>query len=141
MRQYNERRHTDVEDFDRRAERRLGTTADHDEGAERGPIGYLDGHRYTGGNAVVFGQAIRERFSNDTAGGVPSTPGYDRRTDINKTEYDDEEASDDSGASFVTFSNDFAAIRNYMKEGDSGEAVDDPTDSVPGRSIKKRDTL
>ena len=31
----------------------------------------------------------------------------------------DDEASDDSGASFVTFSNDYAAIRNFMKEGDS----------------------
>lgn len=37
------------------------------------------------------------------------------------TEYN-EEASELSDASFVTFSNDYAAIRNFMKEGDTGES-------------------
>ena len=36
------------------------------------------------------------------------------------TEYNDE-ASDDSGASFVTFSNDCATIRNYVKDGEVSE--------------------
>ena len=42
----------------------------------------------------------------------------------NLTENGDE-ASDDSGASFITFSNDYAVIRNYMKEGDVANLADE----------------
>ena len=62
----------------------------------------------------------REELPNVTAGSERSSLGHDRRTDINQSEYTDE-ASDKSGASFITFRNDYAAVRNRMKEGDVGE--------------------
>ena len=118
--QYNERNGTYAEDIDRRAERRFGTTDDYDESTQRGTPGHSDSYRDTDRDASVFGQAIREKLSNDTAGSVSSTLGHDSRTDINQSEYDDE-ASGYLGASF-TFSNDYQAIRNFMKEGDTGES-------------------
>ena len=42
------------------------------------------------------------------------------RTDINQSEYTDE-ASDKSGAFFITFSNDYVVVRNYMKESAAGK--------------------
>ena len=121
--QYNERNGADAENIDRSAERRFSDTPDYDESAERGTIGYHNGNRNTDGNAAVFGQTLREEFSDVTAGSVPSTLGHDSRNSINQSEYN-EEAPGDSGASFITFSNDYATIRNFMKDGDVGEAID-----------------
>ena len=120
--QYNERRGLYVENFDGRAEREIGETADYDGSSQRGTIGYPDSNRYTGGNASVFGQTVREELQNDTGRSTSGTLGYDSGNDIKQSEYN-EEASDGSDASF-TFSNDYATIRNYMKEGDTNSAAD-----------------
>lgn len=122
--QFNERNNEYVENFDRRAERRLGTTADFDENPQSGSARNSDSYSDTGRNASAFGQVIRERFSDDNAGSASGGNGYDSRTGINQYKYDDE-ASDYTGAS-ITFSNDYQAIRNYIKEGDTGEETDAP---------------
>ena len=62
--------------------------------------------------------SIEESGSN---GGRDSENGKAAFRGEGLTEYGDE-ASDNSGASFITFSNDYAAIRNFMKEGDVGES-------------------
>ena len=49
------------------------------------------------------------------------------RTDINQSEYTDE-ASDKSGAFFITFSNDYVVVRNYMKESAAGKKTDPPVE-------------
>ena len=123
--QYNERNGAYAENIDRRAERETGETADYDESAQRGTLGYNHSDRNPHGNATVFGQTIREELPNVTAGSERSSLGHDRRTDINQSEYTDE-ASDKSGASFITFSNDYAAVRNYMKESAAGKKTDPP---------------
>ena len=41
------------------------------------------------------------------------------------TEYADE-AAEESGASFITFSNDYVVVRNHMKEGAVGKKTDPP---------------
>ena len=117
--QYNERYGVYVEKDYRRAESEISEAANYDESTQRGIVGYHDSNRYTAGTATVFGQAFAEELSNDTSGSVSSTPGYSNRNNLNQSEYSDE-ASDESGASFVTFSNDYAFYRNYMKEGDKG---------------------
>ena len=134
--QYNERNGAYAEDIDRRAERRFGTTADYDESAQRGTLGYSDSYRDTAGDVFVFGQAVREKLRHDITGSVPSTLGYDSRADINQSEYNDE-ASGEPGASSITFSNDYQAIRNFMKEGDVGEEVDNKEDSGVRFSLSK----
>ena len=123
--QYNERNGAYAENIDRRAERRLGTTADYDGDSQRGSSGDFDGHRNARGNATVFGQTIREKLPDVTAGSERSTPGHDSRNVVNQSEYTDE-ASDKSGASFITFSNDYVAVRNYMKESAAGKKTDPP---------------
>ena len=123
--QYNERNGAYAENTYRKAERRLGTTADYDESTQRRVPGSSDSYRNTHGNAAVFGQTIREELPNVTAGSERSSLGHDRRTDINQSEYAGE-ASDKSGASFITFSNDYAAVRNHMKEGAVGKKTDPP---------------
>ena len=120
--QYNERRGLYVENFDGRAEREIGKTADYDGSSQRGTTGYPDSNRYTGGNASVFGQTVREELQNDTGRSASGTLGYNRGNDIRQSEYN-EEASDEPGASF-TFSNDYATIRNHMKEGDTNSEAD-----------------
>ena len=121
--QYNERNGVDVEKNYRRAERRISATVNNDESTQRGLLGDSDRHRDTNGNATVFGQTLIEKLRNDTAGSEPIAPGHDSRNSINQSEYN-EEAPGDSGASFITFSNDYATIRNFMKNGDVGEATD-----------------
>ena len=121
--QFNERNGANVENFDRRAERRLGTTFDYDESAERGTLGHSDEYRDTSRNAAVFGETISGKLRNDTAGSVPSASRYDSGDDVEQTKYDDE-ASGEPGASFVTFSNDYQYFRNRLKEGDVGEEAD-----------------
>ena len=119
--QYNERRGLYVENTYGRAEREIGKATDYDGSTQRGLFGYPDSNRYTGGNAAVFGQTVREELQNDTGRSTSGALGYDSGNDIKQAEYS-EEASDESGASF-TFSNDYAAVRNFMKEGDTaGEA-------------------
>ena len=115
--QYNERNGAYVENIDRRAERETGETYDYDASTQRGTLGHPYGNRDTRGTAAVFGQTFREELQHDTAGSVSGTLGHDSRTDIKQSEYR-AEASDDSDASFVTFSNDYATIRNAMKDGD-----------------------
>lgn len=119
--QYNERNGVYGENIDRRAERELGETYDFNEHTQRGSFGDFDSHRDTGGNASVFGQAIRERLQYDTAGSESSTFGHDSRNDVDQSKYY-KEASDDSDASSVTWSNDYATIRNIMKEGDTADS-------------------
>ena len=123
--QYNERNVAYVENIDRRAERETGEAYDYDESTQRGTPRHSDGYRDTSGTAAVFGQAFSEELQYDTEGSVPSALGYGSRTDIKQSEYNDE-ASDDSGASFVTFSNDYSTIRNFMKDGDVSEDNNDP---------------
>ena len=123
--QYNERNVAYVENIDRRAERETGEAYDYDESTQRGTPRHSDGYRDTSGTAAVFGQAFSEELQYDTEGSVPSALGYDSRTDIKQSEYSDE-ASDDSGASFVTFSNDYSTIRNFMKDGDVSKDNTDP---------------
>lgn len=115
--QYNERTGVYVEKNYRRAEREIGEANDYDASTQGGIVGHPNSNRDPGGTVSVFGQTFRDELQHDTAGSVPSTLGYDSRTDIKQSEYS-EEASDDSGASFVTFSNDYATIRNFMKDGD-----------------------
>ena len=117
--QFIERNNVYAENTYRRAERRFGTTADYDETTQRGLSGDHIGYRDTSGNAAVFGQTIREKLQHDTAGSESSTL-RDGIGNSNITEYNDE-ASGEPGASFVTFGNDYATIRNFMKEGDTGE--------------------
>ena len=118
--QYNERGGRYAQENYRRAKREISETDDYDGSTGRGNAGYTDGHRDTGRSTSVFGQALEEEFSNDTGRSVSGAPGYDYGTDINQSEYDNE-ASGYPGASSITFSNDYQAIRNYMKEGDTGE--------------------
>lgn len=120
-RQFNERNGENAENTYRRAERETSEAYDYDESTQRGLLGDHNSHRDTGRNAAVFGQTIREELSDDTGRSTSGTLGYDSGNDIKQSEYS-EEASDGSGASF-TFSNDYATIRNFMKEGDAaGEA-------------------
>ncbi len=130
--QYNERNGAYVENIDRRAEREIGEAYGYDESTQRGTPRHSDSDRDTGGIAAVFGQAFRKELSNDTGGSVPISFGYDYGTDINNTD-NTEEASDDSGASSVTWSNDYAAIRNFMKEGDTKESDVKNSLSAPGQ--------
>ena len=77
----------------------------------------------TGGRGSTDGDVflpVREPGSNGRGDFVDGS-GNLRAEEL--TEYN-EEASDESGASFVTFSNDYAAIRNFMKEGDTTEEAD-----------------
>lgn len=115
--QYNERNGVYVENIDRRAEREIGETYDLDEHTQRGSFGDFDSHRDTNGTASVFGQTFRKEFQHDTAGSESSTFGHDSRNDVNQSKYD-KEASESSDASSVTWSNDYATIRNFMKDGD-----------------------
>ncbi len=119
--QFNERNGENAENTYRRAEREISEAHDYDESTQRGLLGDYNSHRDTGRNATVFGQAIREELSDDTRRSESGALGYNSGNDISQAEYNDE-ASDESGASF-TFSNDYATIRNFMKEGDTaGEA-------------------
>lgn len=116
--QYNERSGLDGENIDRRAEREIGKTDDYDVSSQRGTLGNPDSHRDTAGNASVFGQTVREELQHDTGRGTSSHAGYDNRNNLNLSE----EAPDNSDASFFdTFSNDYATVRNYMKDGDTTE--------------------
>ena len=121
--QYNERNGANAENIDRRAERRFGTTYDYDGSSQRASLGSNHSNRNARGNATVFGQAIREKLSNVTAGSERSTSGHGSGNAVNQSEYTDE-ASDKSGASFITFSNDYATTRNFMKEGDASKETD-----------------
>lgn len=56
------------------------------------------------------------------------------------TEYNDE-ASDVPGASFITFSNDYATIRNFMKEGDTEYSLSDNPDNPNGYSTPASDLM
>lgn len=120
--QYIERSKEYAENTYRRAEHRIGTTYDYDEITQRGLPGDHNRNRNTGGDAAVFGQTIREKLPDVSGGSESSTLRNDRgNAGINQTEYNDE-ASEKSDASFVTFSNDYATIRNFMKDGDTSDA-------------------
>ena len=138
--QYNERNGAYAENTYRRAERRLGTTADYDGSAQGGPTGDSDGHRNARGNATVFGQTIREKLPDVAGRSARGTLGYDRGVELTGTEYTDE-AAEESGASFITFSNDYAAVRNHMKESDVGEDAGAPIKfflpDTEGRQLSK----
>ena len=120
--QFIERNKEYAENIDRRAERRFGTVADYDETSQRGSSGDYIGYQDTGGNAAVFGQTIREKLP-DVTGGSESSSLRDNtgNAGINQSEYNEEASAEEQDASFITFSNDYAAYRNFMKEGDTGE--------------------
>ena len=69
------------------------------------------GEPAVGNVQLPFGESGRNGRGN---------PGNGAQNSIELTEYN-EEASDNSGASFITFSNDYSAIRNFMKDGDVSE--------------------
>ena len=119
--QYNERYEVYVEKDYRRAESEIGEAANYDESTQRGIVGYHDSNRHSTGTEAVFGKTFLEELSNDTAGSLSSTLGHSNGNDLNQTEYNSE-ASEDSDAFSITFSNDYATIRNYMKDGDTGES-------------------
>ena len=74
----------------------------------------------------LFLDKLSEKKLPDVAGrSARGTLGYDRRVELTGTEYADE-AAEESGASFITFSNDYAAVRNHMKEGAVGKKTDLP---------------
>ena len=124
-RQFIERNNVYAENIDRRAERRFGTAADYDETTQRGSSGDYISNRDTSGNAAVFGQTIREKLPDVSRGSESSTlRDGARNAGINQSEYNEEASAEEQDASFVTFSNDYATIRNYMKEGDVGEEGD-----------------
>ena len=123
--QYNERNGRNAEETYGRIQRQVNGIADPNGTSERNLSGSMDGDRGAGRTSAVSGQAFGEELRNDIAGSVSSIDGHDRRNGLAQTEYSDE-ASDESGASFVTFSNDYATIRNFMKEGDT------KTDTVDG---------
>lgn len=129
-RQYIERAGVYAENIDRRAERELSEAFDYDEITQRGSLGDHIGNRNAGGNAAIFGQTIREELPDVTGGSESSTiRNSNGNPGINQTEYNDE-ASEKSDASFVTFSNDYATIRNFMKDGDKGTKDNDVSFSL-----------
>ena len=118
--QYIERNKVYAENTYRRAERRFGTTADYDETTQRGLPGDHISYRDTSGDAAVFGQTIREKLPDVTRGSESSTlRDGTGNADIKQTEYNEEASAEEQDASFVTFSNDYATIRNFMKDGDT----------------------
>lgn len=118
--QYIERNKVYAENTYRRAERRFGTTADYDETTQRGLSGDHISYRDTSGDAAVFGQTIREKLPDVTRGSESSTlrDGIGN-AGIKQTEYNEEASANEQDASFITFSNDYATIRNFMKDGDA----------------------
>lgn len=117
--QYIERDIEYGENCDRRAEREIGKTSYYDGSTQRGSLGNDNFYSDSGTNASVFGQAFREEFS-DVSSRSLSDVYEDNRGNALENPNTNEEASEDSGAS-VTFSNDYAFYRNYLKEGDTGE--------------------
>ena len=117
--QYIERDIGYGENCDRRAEREIGETAYYDGSTKRGSLGNDNFYSDSSSNASVFGQAFREEFPDVSSRGL-SDVYEDNRGNALENSSSNEEASEDSGAS-VTFSNDYAFYRNYLKEGDSGE--------------------
>ncbi len=106
--QYIERNEEYAENTYRRAERRLGTTADYDESSQKALFGGNLLGRNAEGNAAVFGQAVREKLPDVAEGSERGADGHARSAELTQTEYNDE-AADESGASFITFSNDYAS--------------------------------
>ena len=124
-RQFIERNNVYAENIDRRAERGFSEAYDHDENTQRGSSGDYFSNRDTSGDAAVFGQTIREKLPDVSRGSESSTlRDGTGNAGINQSEYIEEASAEEQDASFVTFSNDYATIRNYMKEGDVGEKTD-----------------
>ena len=117
--QYNERNGRNAEETYGRIQRQVNGITDPN-GTSKGNLsGSMDSDRDAGRTSAVSGQTFGEELRNDIAGSVSSDGGYTRRNGLTQTGYNNE-ASDESGASSITFSNDYAAIRNFMKEGDTG---------------------
>ena len=135
--QYNERNGRNAEETYGRIQRQVNGIADPNGTSERNLSGSMDGDRYAGRTSSVSGQTFGEKLRNDIAGSSASIDGHDRGNGLTQTEYNDE-ASDESGASFVTFSNDYATIRNFMKDGDTGAAYSLSEDVQSGNDIYSR---
>ena len=131
--QYNERIGENAENTYRRAEREIGEAYDSYESSTGTVFGHYNGDRNSGRASTVFGQAFAEELRNDTGRGQRRTARDNYRDDIRN----EIEASDDSDAFSVTFSNDYATIRNFMKEGDTGERDSDIQYSLSGINIDK----
>ena len=118
--QYNERNGRNAEETYGRIQRQVNGIADPNGTSKRNLSGSMDGDRDAGRTSAVSGQTFGEELRNDISGSASSDGGYTRGNGLTQTEYNNNEASDESGASFITFSNDYAAIRNFMKEEDTG---------------------
>lgn len=98
----------------RKALDRLLASIQSDEGNGSNDSTYAEGAQTATGD-VQF--PVKESGSHGGRDSIDGTENLGQETVIEH----DEEASDDSGASSITWSNDYAAIRNFMKDGDTGD--------------------
>ena len=69
---YNERKHYDAQNADRRAERKISETPDYDGSTEGNALGYSDGSRNERGTSRASRQAVGEELRHDAGGSLSS---------------------------------------------------------------------